>query len=51
MAVGYSRIYLGQHFLGDVLVGSLVGVCLAVLVHWAFTGRRVEKNRRFILYN
>jgi membrane-associated phospholipid phosphatase len=39
-AVGYSRIYLGQHFLGDVLVGSLVGVSLAVLVHWLFTARR-----------
>jgi membrane-associated phospholipid phosphatase len=37
VAVGYSRIYLGQHFLGDVLVGSLVGVLLAVLVHGLFT--------------
>lgn len=36
VAVGYSRIYLGQHFLGDVLVGSLVGVSVAVLVHWLF---------------
>jgi membrane-associated phospholipid phosphatase len=36
IAVGYSRIYLGQHFLGDVLVGSLIGVLLAVLVHWLF---------------
>jgi membrane-associated phospholipid phosphatase len=40
VAVGYSRIYLGQHFLGDVLVGSWVGIVLAVLVHWAFTRRR-----------
>ncbi len=37
VAVGYSRIYLGQHFLGDVLVGSLVGVLLAVIVHWLFS--------------
>jgi membrane-associated phospholipid phosphatase len=35
--VGYSRIYLGQHFLGDVLMGSCVGVITAVLVHWLFT--------------
>ena len=35
--VGYSRIYLGQHFLGDVLVGSFIGVTLAVLVHWLFS--------------
>ncbi len=39
VAVGYSRIYLGQHFLGDVLVGSMVGVLLALLVHWLFTRR------------
>jgi membrane-associated phospholipid phosphatase len=40
VAVGYSRIYLGQHFLGDVLVGSLIGVLLSVLVHWLFTRKR-----------
>lgn len=34
--VGYSRIYLGQHFLGDVLMGSFVGTITAVLVHWIF---------------
>src|SRR5882724_7395207 len=37
VGVGYSRIYLGQHFLGDVLVGSLIGMLLAVLVHWLFS--------------
>lgn len=37
VAVGYSRIYLGQHFLGDVLVGSLIGVSSAILVHWLFS--------------
>lgn len=36
VAVGYSRIYLGQHFLGDVLVGSLIGVVTAVGIHWLF---------------
>jgi membrane-associated phospholipid phosphatase len=39
--VGYSRIYLGQHFLGDVLIGSCIGMIVAVLVHWLF----VEKLR------
>ena len=34
--VGYSRIYLGQHFLGDVLMGSCIGTITAVLVHWLF---------------
>ena len=36
VAVGYSRIYLGQHFLGDVLMGSCIGTLTAVLVHWLF---------------
>ncbi|GGB07410.1 phosphatase PAP2 family protein [Puia dinghuensis] len=34
--VGYSRIYLGQHFLGDVLMGSCIGILVAVLIHWLF---------------
>ncbi len=37
VAVGYSRIYLGQHFLGDVLTGSCIGTAVAVLVHWLFS--------------
>ncbi|HXB10083.1 MAG TPA: phosphatase PAP2 family protein [Puia sp.] len=37
--VGYSRIYLGQHFLGDVLTGSVIGMIVAVLVHWLFVAR------------
>lgn len=36
VGVGYSRIYLGQHFLSDVLAGSLIGMLLSVLVHWLF---------------
>ncbi len=36
LAVGYSRIYLGQHFLGDVLMGSCIGTVTAVLIHWLF---------------
>jgi membrane-associated phospholipid phosphatase len=39
VAVGYSRIYLGQHFLGDVLMGSCIGVATAVFVHWLFSTR------------
>lgn len=36
MLVGYSRIYLGQHFLGDVLMGSCIGTATAILIHWLF---------------
>jgi membrane-associated phospholipid phosphatase len=46
IAVGYSRIYLGQHFLGDVLMGSCIGTLTAVLVHWLF----VERLRSFPLF-
>jgi membrane-associated phospholipid phosphatase len=39
VAVGYSRIYLGQHFLVDVLVGSVIGTLTGVLIHWLFSTR------------
>lgn len=33
-AVGFSRIYLSQHFLTDVLAGSFIGVTIAVWCTW-----------------
>jgi membrane-associated phospholipid phosphatase len=33
LLTGYSRIYLSQHFLVDVLVGSVIGVT-SVLITW-----------------
>ena len=30
--VGYSRIYLGQHFMVDVLAGSVIGMFSAIIV-------------------
>jgi membrane-associated phospholipid phosphatase len=36
VAVGYSRIYLGQHFLPDVLTGSFLGVMTAIGIRWLF---------------
>ncbi len=33
LLVGVSRIYLFQHFLDDVLAGSFIGVCIAVILH------------------
>ena len=39
LLVGASRIFVGKHFLGDVLtgfaVGALVGTLCAILAHWA----------------
>ena len=34
-AVGYSRVYLGQHFFTDVFAGAVIGVIAALLV-WIF---------------
>lgn len=39
VSVGYSRIYLGQHFLPDVLAGSMLGLLTAVSVHWLLSDR------------
>ena len=36
---GYSRIYLSQHFLGDVCVGSLIGVIVPTLLFVFFAKR------------
>ena len=33
---GLSRIYLGHHFLIDVLVGSLIGTIVALIVYYVF---------------
>jgi undecaprenyl-diphosphatase len=32
--VAYSRVYLGVHYPGDVLVGAILGVLSAILVIW-----------------
>ncbi|MEI6816361.1 MAG: phosphatase PAP2 family protein [Bacteroidota bacterium] len=32
LLICYTRVYLGVHFFGDILVGSLIGVCIALLI-------------------
>jgi membrane-associated phospholipid phosphatase len=34
--VSYSRVYLSQHFLQDILVGSLLGIIAVIIFYWYF---------------
>ena len=36
LLTAYSRIYLGVHYLGDVLCGALLGVLVAVIIYVMF---------------
>ncbi|MFI5155389.1 MAG: phosphatase PAP2 family protein [Chitinophagales bacterium] len=51
IGVGYSRIYLSQHFPGDVFGGAVIGVLVAIWVYLfmekynARIMRRAQKNR------
>lgn len=36
LTVGYSRIYLGQHFFKDVWIGALLGYATSYFLLWAF---------------
>jgi undecaprenyl-diphosphatase len=42
LVTGWSRIYLGAHFVGDILVGFLIGLLWALLVFFVF--RNVESS-------
>ena len=43
--VAYSRIYVGVHFPGDVLVGTAIGIMVSTMV---FVFYRKYKERRII---
>jgi membrane-associated phospholipid phosphatase len=44
VAVGYSRIYLGQHFFADVWAGALLGFASAVVMFWLFRNKEFDAN-------
>ncbi len=46
--VGYSRLYLSQHFLTDVLGGSIIGTVLFLLTIWLFGNRWQNSDSAFL---
>ena len=44
MLIGYSRIYLGQHFISDVMVGSVIGVASGIFCWIVVNKKFYAKN-------
>ncbi len=45
LLIGFSRVYLSQHFLSDVYAGSLIGVFVAMFIYlFIIQSERVRKN-------
>lgn len=40
MIISYSRIYLGAHFISDVVGGVLAGICIAMILYASFVSLR-----------
>lgn len=45
--VGYSRMYLSQHFFADVYFGSMIGVIASTIIQWAFSRYSLLEKVRF----
>lgn len=42
LIVGYSRVYLSQHFFVDIYAGSIIGVATTLLVYFLFRNMKAQ---------
>jgi undecaprenyl-diphosphatase len=42
--IGFSRIYIGAHYLSDVVCAAVLGILCAILV-WRIASRGIEEGR------
>ena len=49
IAVAYSRVYLGRHFLGDVICGAIYGIVVGYIVYLVFSSIILFLTRRRII--
>jgi len=47
--IAYSRVYISQHFLADILIGSLPGFLAALIFYWYFHGLKEKWPDQSIL--
>ncbi len=47
LLVAYSRVYLGVHYLGDILMGVLMGTLWGVLVYYLFAFAKARFTKQF----
>jgi undecaprenyl-diphosphatase len=45
LAVGFSRIYMGVHWVTDVMGGFLIGAVVILSTYEALQGHRLDRNR------
>tara|TARA_S200000501_G_scaffold291265_1_gene276443 strand:- start:460 stop:1038 length:579 start_codon:yes stop_codon:yes gene_type:complete len=51
-SIAFSRVYVGVHFVGDVVVGAIVGysIAIVVLTFWGIIKlKEIKKNRNWII--
>ena len=49
LLVGFSRIYLSQHFLSDVYAGSLIGVFVTFISYWIIQKSKAQWLERSLV--